>query len=215
VARDLLRFEREARKQGAARICGIDEVGCGPLAGPVVAAAVVLPEDFRHKVLNDSKQLTELQRESLFQELTSNSGVQWAVTFIEVEEIDRINIRQAAWRAMVLSRDQLNPAPDWTLVDGLRVSVLGIKQTAIVKGDAKSLSIAAASVIAKVLRDRKMVELDRTYPGYGFADHKGYSTRVHLEALSKLGPCPIHRRSFEPVRLALNREFIFDGNALT
>jgi ribonuclease HII len=202
VARDLLRFERQAWKGGASRICGIDEVGRGPLAGPVVAAAVVLPKGFRCPGLNDSKKLTPEKRDEFFKILTDNPCVHWSVAAIDSEEIDRINILKATWKAMVIARSNLHPAPDWTLVDGLKVPPLGELQTHIIEGDALSLSIAAASVIAKVTRDRWMAKLHHFYPEYGFDHHKGYSTEFHLTALRKCGPCPIHRRSFEPVRLA-------------
>lgn len=173
------------------------------MAGPVVASAVVLPEGFNHDTLTDSKKLTSRQRESIYEELMSYSGLEWGVGVVDAEEIDRINILQATWKAMVKAREALKNPPDWTLVDGLPVAVLGNRHTAIVKGDALSLSISAASVIAKVVRDRLMRQLDRHYPQYGFAKHKGYGTRAHMEALTRHGPCPAHRRSFEPVRRAL------------
>lgn len=202
MARDLLRFERQLYKAGFNRICGIDEVGRGPLAGPVVAAAVILPKGFKCPGLNDSKKLTHEKREELYQFLTKNPAVHWSVSAIDSEEIDHINILKATWKAMVSARSSLCPPPEWTLVDGLKVPPLGEFQTAIVEGDAKSLSIAAASVIAKVTRDRWMSQLHEHYPEYRFDEHKGYSTEHHLERLKTLGPCPIHRRSFEPVRLA-------------
>jgi ribonuclease HII len=205
VAKSLLFYEREVWKKGAQRVCGIDEVGIGPLAGPVVAAAVILPQKFKHKVLTDSKKLTEKQREELYKELTTNSEILWSVATVEVDEIDRINILKASWKAMIEARSMLEPL-DWTLVDGRRVRVLGENQTNIIKGDAKSFSIAAASVIAKVTRDRKMNELDKQFPGYGFAEHKGYSTPTHLKALKELGACAIHRRSYEPVRATFQGE---------
>ncbi len=195
----LLSYEREAWAQGHRRVCGIDEVGRGPLAGPVVAAAVVLPVDFDHPRLTDSKKLAVRQRESIYEELVSNSAVEWGIAFVDVQEIDRLNILQATWKAMAVARAVLRVPPDWTLVDGLRAPPLGERQTPIIGGDARSLSIAAASVIAKVTRDRHMMELDAQYPLYGFARHKGYGTSFHLRMLSELGPCPLHRRSFEPV----------------
>jgi ribonuclease HII len=200
---DLFRYEKEARLRGACRICGIDEAGRGPLAGPVVAAAVILPEGFTHPTLTDSKKLTPRQREKIYQELTAFPGLEWGLGMVDGDEIDRINILQATWKAMVAAREKLQPPPDWTLVDGLRVPPLGEKQTAIVKGDLLSLSVSAASVIAKVTRDHLMEQLDRHYPAYGFARHKGYGTQAHLQALMEHGPCPAHRRSFEPVRLAV------------
>jgi len=199
---DLLSFEREAWSRGAVRVCGIDEAGRGPLAGPVVASAVILPRDFHHLKLTDSKKLTPRKREEIHEELTRNRDIHWTVASVDAQEIDRINILKATWKAMAKARATLQPEPDWTLVDGLRVPPLGEAQIFIIEGDARSFSIAAASVIAKVTRDRWMNQMDEQYPGYGFARHKGYGTKFHLEALKKLGPCPIHRHSFEPVRLA-------------
>src|SRR5208282_3149169 len=149
---------------------------------------------------NDSKQLTETQREKYYSILTSHPEIHWAVASVDVEMIDRINIRQAAWRAMNLALDQLAPTPEHVLVDGLKIKWLRYPQTALVQGDARSYSIAGASVLAKVSRDRLMREYDRVYPGYGFAEHKGYGTPQHLAAIQALGPCPIHRRSFAPFR---------------
>jgi ribonuclease HII len=185
----------------------VDEAGCGPLAGPVVAAAVVFPRSWlesglcsKLRGLNDSKQLTEEQRERFFGRVVSHPDVRSAIAIIDVETIDRINIRQAAWRAMNQALDQLHPRPEHVLVDGLKISWLPYAQTALVEGDARSYSIAAASVLAKVTRDRLMREFDRQYPGYGFADHKGYATPQHYAAISQLGPCALHRRSFAPFR---------------
>jgi len=197
------RHERDLRARGYARIAGIDEAGRGPLAGPVVAAAVVLPEKFRHKTLNDSKQLSPQIREELYVELTRRDGVAWAVSVVEVEEIDRINILRAAHQAMRRAVTALATQPDHVLIDGLPVRPFPIEQTALVDGDARSFSIAAASVIAKVTRDRIMIELDVVHPGYEFAQHKGYCTELHLDRLRVHGPCPIHRRTFLPVQQAL------------
>ena len=202
-----LSFEGELWRQGLSFVAGVDEAGCGPLAGPVVAAAVVFPCSWREnglpgqlRGLNDSKQLTEDQREKFYSTLTSHPELRYAIASSDEEMIDRINIRQAAWRAMNLALDQLQPRPQHVLVDGLRIKWLPYPQTALVAGDCKSYSIAAASVLAKVTRDRKMIELDRQYPGYGFAGHKGYATPEHFAAIQTLGPCPIHRRSFAPFR---------------
>ena len=202
-----LAYERELWGRGLRRVAGVDEAGCGPLAGPVVAAAVVLPAEWlasgligELRGLNDSKQLTEAQREDYFAVLTAHPEIQQAVARMDVEMIDRINIRQAAWRAMNLALDQLTPKPEHVLVDGLRIKWLAYSQTALAQGDAKSYTIAAASVLAKVTRDRLMREFDRLYPGYGFAEHKGYGTPKHLAAIRERGPCPIHRRSFAPFR---------------
>ena len=202
-----LRHERKLRALGFAVIAGIDEAGRGPLAGPVVAAAVVLPEKFRHRVLTDSKQLTARQREQLYVELTTHMGVTWCVASVEHTEIDRINILRATHTAMQLATAQLSPQPDHVLIDGLPVRNFPIAQTALVNGDALSFSIAAASVIAKVTRDRMMLDFDAQFPHYGFAQHKGYATELHLERLRTHGPCPIHRRSFHPV---CQTEFRFD-----
>jgi len=202
-----LSHERELWQQGVAPVAGVDEAGCGPLAGPVVAAAVAFPAAWAEtglysklRGLNDSKQLDEEQREKFFAVLTSHSEIRYAIASVDVEMIDQINIRQAAWRAMNLALDQLQPKPQHVLVDGLRISWLSYPQTALVQGDARSYSIAAASVLAKVTRDRAMREFDRLYPGYGFAVHKGYATPQHYAAISERGPCPIHRRSFAPFR---------------
>jgi ribonuclease HII len=199
-----LRHEKRAYQDGANIVAGIDEAGRGPLAGPVVAAAAILPPTFRgHKTLTDSKQLTEQQREEIYAELTSTPEFYWAIGVSDVDVIDHYNILRATWRAMQIALDGLYVFPDHVLVDGRRVPLIGVKQTAIVKGDAKSYSIAAASVIAKVTRDRMMLKIHEQYPQYNFAQHKGYGTPEHLAALDQYGPSPIHRKSFAPVRQAL------------
>ena len=202
-----LAHERELWRKGLRLVAGVDEAGRGPLAGPVVAAAVVLPcgwseagVDDRLRGLNDSKQLSEAQREEYYSVLTTHLEIQWAVASTDVEVIDRINILQATHRAMNLALEQLQPPPEHVLVDGRPVKSMQFPHTALVKGDARSYSIAGASVLAKVTRDRLMKEFDRVYPGYGFAEHKGYGTPQHLAAIQALGPCPIHRRSFAPCR---------------
>jgi ribonuclease HII len=202
-----LSYERELWEKGMTLVAGVDEAGCGPLAGPVVAAAVVFPHGWREtgicsklRGLNDSKLLSEEEREKFFNVITSHAEIRHATVIVDVETIDRINIRQAAWRGMNEALDQLTPKPEHVLVDGLQIRWLPYAQTALVKGDAKSYSIAAASVLAKVTRDRLMREYDQTYPGYGFAEHKGYGTPQHLAAIAKLGACPIHRKSFAPFR---------------
>jgi len=214
-----LAHERELWQQGTTQVAGVDEAGCGPLAGPVVAAAVVFPSQWQEsglwpklRGLNDSKQLTEAQREEYFAALVSNPEIRHAIATVEVEMIDRINIRQAAWRAMNIALDQLAPRPQHVLVDGLRIRWLTYPQTALVQGDARSYSIAAASVLAKVTRDRMMLEFDRQFPGYGFAEHKGYGTPQHLAAIRRLGPCPIHRRSFSPFRPVETEMDLFTGS---
>jgi ribonuclease HII len=205
--RNRLSHERELWQQGITQVAGVDEAGCGPLAGPVVAAAVVFPRKWleaglcrRLRGLNDSKQLSGEQRENYFAVLKDHPEVRHAIGMVDVEMIDRINIRQAAWRAMQMALDQLAPRAEHVLVDGLRIKWLPYPQTALVQGDARSYSIAAASVLAKVTRDRLMLEFDQQYPGYGFADHKGYGTPQHLAAIAAKGPCAIHRRSFAPLR---------------
>ena len=206
-ATDRFEFERGLLQTGSRRIAGVDEAGRGPLAGPVVAAAVIFPAAWIEaglppelQGLNDSKQLSERQREKFFAELHRRTEIRFAIASVEVEVIDRINILQATHRAMNDALDHLQP--DHALVDGLRVASLRWPQTPLVQGDARSYSIAAASVLAKVTRDRMMLELDRQFPAYGFAVHKGYGTARHLAALAQFGPCPSHRRSFAPVRAA-------------
>ena len=199
----MLRYEKKAYKNGAKVVAGIDEAGRGPLAGPVVAAAAILPEKFRHKTLTDSKQLTEHQREDIYAELTANADFHWAIGVSDVDVIDHYNILRATWRAMQLALDGLKVRPDHVLVDGLRVPLIGVTQTAIVKGDAKSFSVAAASVIAKVTRERMMLKVHEQFPQYNFARHKGYGTPEHLAALGQYGPSPVHRKTFAPVREAI------------
>ena len=191
-------YEQAAKDKGFRVIAGIDEAGRGPLAGPVSAAAVVLPEGFVCERLDDSKKLSEKARESLFAEITGNSAVKWGHVFVGAKEIDEINILKATHLAMAQAVACL-PNCDYALIDGRPVKDFPLPSEGIVKGDGKSLSIAAASIIAKVMRDRLMREMDGKYPEYGFAKHKGYGTKVHLEALRAHGPCPIHRRSFAPV----------------
>lgn len=204
---DRLAFERQLWRQGLRVVAGVDEAGRGPLAGPVVAAAVVLPAAWNEgglpadlRGLNDSKQLTENRRETFFARLTACPEIQHGIASVEPAEIDRVNILRATHQAMVMALAGLASLPEHVLVDGLPVAVLRWPQTALVKGDSRSYSIAAASVLAKVTRDRRMLEYDRTYPAYGFARHKGYPTPEHLAALRRHGPCPIHRHSFAPVR---------------
>ncbi len=193
------RYEKKLRAIGVAHIAGIDEAGRGALAGPVVAAAVVLPEKFRHRKLNDSKQLAPELREQICSELVSDPQVRWTVGIVDSVEIDRINILRASHRAMRLAIEALIEPPDHVLIDGLPVIPFPLPQTAIIDGDCISLSIAAASVIAKVTRDRMMRDFCAHFPQYCFGQHKGYGTELHLLKLYEFGPCPIHRRSFEPV----------------
>lgn len=197
-----LEFEKQLRAQGLKIIAGIDEAGRGPLAGPVVCAAVVLPIDIELPGLDDSKKLTPRRREALFEQITSDSRILWASALVPPDEIDRLNILRATHVGMRRALETLEPAPEHALIDGLPVPDFPVPQTALVGGDGLSLSIAAASVIAKVQRDRLMLEYDRIHPGYGFAKHKGYPTALHFEKLRTHGPCPIHRKSFAPVAQA-------------
>ncbi|MBR3808216.1 MAG: ribonuclease HII [Lachnospiraceae bacterium] len=176
-------------------ICGVDEVGCGPLAGPVVAAAVVLPKDCDILYLNDSKKLTENKREEIFDEIMEKA-ISVGIGFALPERIDEINIRQADFEAMRMALSKLSVEPDFIMVDGYPIGGIEKKQISIVKGDSKSASIAAASIIAKVTRDRLMTEYDEVFPGYGFASNKGYGSAEHIKALKELGPTPIHRKTF-------------------
>ncbi len=193
------RYEKNLRASGVGRIAGIDEAGRGALAGPVVAAAVILPEKFRHRRLNDSKQLAPELREEIYHELISNPEIAWAIGVVDHIEIDQINILRATHKAMRDAVTALAAPPDHVLIDGLPVFPFPFSQTAIIDGDCWSLSIAAASVIAKVTRDAMMREFCAHFPEYCFGRHKGYTTQLHLTKLHEFGPCPIHRRSFEPV----------------
>jgi ribonuclease HII len=203
---DRFLFEQDLWQNGVTLVAGVDEAGCGPLAGPVVAAAAILPIEWLNGLpaeldgLNDSKQLTVQQREYYFLALTSCGKVRFAIARTEPIIVDRINILRATHRAMNRALAQLRPTPQHVLVDGLRVKTMRFPQTALVEGDARSYSIASASVLAKVTRDRLMMEYHRRWPAYGFAEHKGYGTPRHLAALAEHGPCPIHRRSFSPLR---------------
>ncbi|MGB0063945.1 MAG: ribonuclease HII [Terracidiphilus sp.] len=196
-------LENAARRRGALRIAGLDEVGRGPMFGPVVAAAVILPKGCRLPSLTDSKQLTEKQRNAFDMEIRVCAEA-WAIAAVDVETIDRINIRRASLLAMRMAVEQLAVAPDfllpdYLLIDGCDTIDWPCPQEAVVEGDARSKSIAAASVLAKVHRDRLLVELDAMYPGYGLARHKGYCSPEHLDALKRLGPTPLHRKSYAPV----------------
>ena len=189
----MLSYEREYA--ALAPLCGIDEAGRGPLAGPVAAAAVILPENCRILYLNDSKKLSPARREALFDEIREKA-VSYSIAVIPAKRIDEINILQATYEAMRQAVRSLSVEPGALLNDAVTIPELSFRQIPIVKGDAKSLSIAAASVLAKVTRDRMMEEYDRLYPEYGFAKHKGYGTAQHIAALKEHGPCPIHRRTF-------------------
>jgi ribonuclease HII len=193
-------YEEEAYQQGHRIIAGLDEAGRGPLAGPVVAAACILPRGLLIADVNDSKKLTPRIRERLFERLTTDSSIVYAVGMIEADEIDRLNIYQATIHAMWKAIDQLAILPDCLLVDGLGLPHPLLPCRKIIKGDQLSLSIAAASIIAKETRDRLMRAYHQQWPFYGFDQHKGYGTSQHLEALERHGPCPIHRHSFDPIK---------------
>ena len=194
--------ERALHARGIFLVAGVDEAGRGPLAGPVVAAAVILPDDCAIEGLNDSKKLTAKKREHFHAVLTVRADIHWGIGQADVAEIDRLNILRATHLAMVRAVEALPRKPGHALVDGLPVRGLPVPHTAVVAGDTLSLSIAAASIMAKVTRDRLMIALDAEYPQYGFARHKGYGVREHLEALRSHGPSPVHRRSFQPVAQA-------------
>jgi ribonuclease HII len=191
-------LENAARRRGALCVAGLDEVGRGPMFGPVVAAAVIFPERCRLPGLTDSKQLTEKQRNE-FDAMIRVAAAGWAIAAVDVETIDSINIRRASLLAMRMAVEQLIETPDYLLIDGRDTIEWPCAQQAVVGGDARSVSIAAASVLAKVHRDRLLVELDAVYPGYGLARHKGYCSPEHMEALRRLGPTPLHRKSYQPV----------------
>ena len=192
---DLWRYEREAFGAGLKLVCGVDEAGRGPLAGPVCAAAVILPPELEIPGLNDSKKLTDKKRRELYDVITAQA-VTYGIAFASEQEIDEINILQATFLAMERAMQKLSPPSELALIDGNRAKDFGLPARTIVKGDSLSASIAAASILAKVTRDRLMEEYDAQYPQYGFAVHKGYGTKRHYEALREFGPCPIHRQSF-------------------
>lgn len=199
LEKELERFslmrEFERQYEDCAFICGIDEAGRGPLAGPVAAGAAILPKDCQILYLNDSKKLSESRREELFLEI-KEKAIAWSVGIVGPERIDEINILQATYEAMRQAIAKLDPAPQILLNDAVTIPQVAIPQVPIIKGDAKSVSIAAASILAKVTRDHMMEEYDKEYPEYGFAKHKGYGTAAHIAALKEFGPTPIHRRTF-------------------
>jgi len=203
----MLQFERAAQANGFSRIAGVDEAGRGPLAGPIVAAAVVLAEPVPG--LNDSKQLTAAQREALF-DILQDGRHDIGIAAVDAVEIDRIGIQAANYKAMAQAVAALKQAPDFLLVDGFALPGVVQAQQRLIKGDCRSLSIAAASIAAKVTRDRIMEAVAREYPEYGFGKHKGYATSEHLAALAKCGPCPVHRKSFAPIAGAVETEKLFE-----
>ena len=188
-------IENELMLTCAGPVCGVDEAGRGPLAGPVCAAAVMLPPGLEIEGLNDSKKLTEKKRERLFDEITA-SALSYGIAFASVEEIERLNILEAAFLAMDRAIEKLSPRPALALIDGNRTKGISVPAQAVVGGDGKCADIAAASILAKVTRDRYMLEMAEKYPQYGFEKHKGYGTKQHYAALREYGPCPIHRPSF-------------------
>jgi ribonuclease HII len=197
---ELVLFEKEARLKGFKLIAGIDEAGRGPLAGPVVAAVCILPKNLFIPDIDDSKKLTPKKRCELFEFLVNHKKIHYGIGILSSVKIDEINIYQATVQAMLQAVNRLTVAPDLLLVDGMQIPHETIPSQKIIKGDQKSQSIAAASIIAKETRDRLMREYDRIWPDYGFLQHKGYGTEMHLKALALHGPCPIHRRSFDPIK---------------
>ena len=192
---ELWKLENEIYAEGFELICGVDEAGRGPLAGPVCAAAVILPRGIEIAGLDDSKKLTDKKREALYDVICENART-YGIAFASVEEIESINILNAAMLAMNRAIEKLAPQPQLALIDGNRNSAINIPSRCVIKGDAKCADIAAASILAKVTRDRLCEEMEKEYPGYGFAKHKGYPTKEHYAALNRLGPCPLHRLSF-------------------
>ena len=192
---ELWTYEQESWAQGCETVCGVDEAGAGPLMGPVYAAAVILPRECVIDGLNDSKKLTAKRREALY-DIITEQALAYGIAFASEQEIDEINILQATYEAMRQAIEKLNPQPAVLLNDAVRIPQVAIQQVPIIKGDAKSVSIAAASIVAKVTRDRMMEQYEEVFPGYGFARNKGYGSKEHIEALQIMGPTAIHRRSF-------------------
>ena len=188
-------YENDAHNQGYTIVCGVDEAGRGPLAGPVFAGAVILPENYTHEILNDSKKLSEKKRDLVYDDIVRDA-VAWSVGIATEQEIDDINILNATFLAMKRAVDGLNIKPDLAFIDGNRYANTGVKEVTIIKGDSKCMSVAAASVIAKVSRDRFMQEVDKQYPQYQFSKHKGYGTKLHYEMIEQFGISPVHRKTF-------------------
>jgi len=193
-------FESMLSERGYSKIAGVDEAGRGPLAGPLVVAACILPKSFFLSELNDSKQLTKEQRKLQFDILTNNPDIAYSYIVVDEKTIDRLNILQATMYGMLKAVETLKVSPDYVLIDGNKMPDIKSRGEAIVSGDENSISIAAASIIAKVVRDQIMDEMQTKYPKYAFGDHKGYATKQHLDEIEKHGPCQIHRRSFEPIK---------------
>ena len=201
---EMLKFEKKLYKEGYTLIGGIDEVGRGPLIGPVVSACVILPKNFYHKDIKDSKKISEKKREELYDIIIKNA-IDVGIGIIDSKRIDEINIYEATKEAMLMAVDNLKIKPEYLLIDAMKLNI-DIPYEAIIKGDAKSESIAAASIIAKVTRDRMLIELDKEYPMYGFKKNKGYGTKEHLDAINKYGVLESHRKSFKPVSDVLLKE---------
>jgi ribonuclease HII len=199
VQKNLSRFEQALFKQGYRVVAGVDEAGCGPLAGPVVAAAVIFQTSEIPPGIQDSKKLKSSERQELFEILMNDISVLKGIGICDERIVDKMNIRRAAFQAMKIALQNLGCLPEFVLVDGFQIPELPWPQKGIPKGDSLSYSIAAASILAKVTRDNLMAEYDERYPGYGFKQHKGYGTKMHLEMLKEKGPCPAHRMSFEPI----------------
>lgn len=194
--KDMLIYEQELNNSGYLKVAGVDEAGRGPLCGPVVAAAVILPPNLFIEGVNDSKKLSEKKREKIYEEIVSNKDISFAIGISDVDVIEKVNILNATKLAMIQAIKGLNVKPDYVLIDGNQNIDIDIPSQTLVSGDSKSASIAAASIIAKVTRDRMLLEFDKEYPEYNFAKHKGYGTKAHIEAIQKYGLCKIHRPSF-------------------
>lgn len=207
---DIYSYEEQLYDSGDRIICGIDEAGRGPLAGPVVVASCILPPFLRIKGLNDSKKLTAKKREELYK-IIIKEAIEYKIVFVSVEEVDELNIYQATKKGMLKSVEELSTKPDHVLIDAMPLNELEMKHTSIIHGDARCASIAAASIIAKVTRDQYMEKMDLKYPNYGFKKHKGYGTKMHIEALEKYGPCKIHRKTYYPVSKYFSKQLsLFD-----
>ncbi len=208
---NLYAFEEELEDKGYKYVAGVDEVGRGPLAGPVVVAAVILPQNKRIKGINDSKKLSEKKREELYK-VIMKEALAVSIAYVYEDVIDKINIYEATKQGMLEAISKLEIKPDHVLIDAMPLRELEIEHTSIIHGDALSASIGAASIVAKVTRDHFMEKMDFKYPNYGFARHKGYCTKEHLKALEQYGPCEIHRKSFSPVAKCYNKQLTFNFN---
>lgn len=206
---NLYQFEEELYDAGFQTICGVDEAGRGPLAGPVVVAACILPPFLRIEGINDSKQLSQKKREELYKIIVKNA-LEYKIVFVDVEAVDDLNIYQATKKGMLEAIASLKQTPDHVLIDAMPLNELQMEHTSIIHGDARCASIAAASILAKVTRDNYMEKMDIKYPNYGFKKHKGYGTKLHIHALEKYGPCPIHRKTYAPVSKYYSKQMAFE-----